>query len=99
MKKIPVRNINATPKEPNLSESFSIRDVRSLLAGKDMAQELHRHNFFYVLALKKGRGNHEIDFTSHQVHDHSVFFLRPGQVHQLMCITLMPPGSKDYFLY
>ena len=83
MKNIPIRYIKATRKEPVFSGSFSIRDVRELLAGKDMIQELHRHDFFYILALKKGAGNHEIDFTSCEVCDNSVFFMRPGQVHQL----------------
>lgn len=94
MKPIPIRHINTTQKEPSLSGSFSIRDVEDLLAGKDMVQELHRHDFFYILALKKGRGSHEIDFTSYKVGDHSVFFMRPGQVHQ---ITLKA-GSAGYLM-
>ncbi|MFM9840942.1 MAG: helix-turn-helix domain-containing protein [Cyclobacteriaceae bacterium] len=94
MKPIPIRHINTTQKEPSLSGSFSIRDVEDLLAGKDMVQELHRHDFFYILALKKGRGSHEIDFTSYKVGDHSVFFIRPGQVHQ---ITLKA-GSAGYLM-
>jgi len=48
-----------------------------------MIQELHRHDFFFVLVLEKGSGAHEIDFIPYQVGNHSVFFLRPGQVHQL----------------
>ena len=83
MEKIPIRYINATQKETDASESFNIRDIRDLLAGKNMVQELHRHDYFYILALKKGTGNHEIDFTSYQVRDHSIFIMRPGQVHQL----------------
>jgi AraC family transcriptional activator of pobA len=83
MENIPIRHINVTHKEPDFSEGFSIRDLRDLLGGKDMVQELHRHDFFFILALKKGIGNHEIDFTSHKVCDDSVFFMRPGQVHQL----------------
>jgi len=84
MENIPIRHINATRKEPIFLEGFSIRHVRDiLLAGKDMVQKLHRHDFFYILALEKGRGKHEIDFTSYEVCDNSVFFLRPGQVHQL----------------
>lgn len=83
MKNIPIRYIKAIQKEPTFSGSFSIRDVRELLGGKDMLQELHRHDFFYILALKKGTGNHEIDFTAYEVCDNSVFFMRPGQVHQL----------------
>jgi AraC family transcriptional regulator, transcriptional activator of pobA len=94
MYSIPIRHINTTQKEPSLSGSFNIRDVEDLLTGKDMVQELHRHDFFYILALKKGRGNHEIDFTSYKVGDNSVFFMRPGQVHQ---ITLKA-GSTGYLM-
>lgn len=83
MKNIPVRYINAPQKELTFPESFSIRPIEDLLAGNDMVQELHRHDFFYILALKKGKGNHEIDFTPYEVCDNSVFFMRPGQVHQL----------------
>ncbi|PSL45575.1 AraC family transcriptional regulator [Chitinophaga niastensis] len=94
MKKIPVRYINAVPKDPNYSEHFIIRDIQDLLAGKDMVQELHRHDFFYMLALKKGTGNHEIDFTSYEVCDNAVFFMRPGQVHQLA----LKAGSTGYLV-
>ncbi len=83
MKNIPIRHIKAVQKESDLSESFSIRNVGDLLAVKDMVQELHRHDFFFILALEKGEGMHEIDFASYEVKDNSVFFMRPGQVHQL----------------
>ena len=94
MKKIPLRHIKATQTEPDLSENFSIRDVGALLAGKNMIQELHRHDYFYILALKKGTGSHEIDFTSYEVCDNSVFFMRPGHVHQLALMA----GSKGYLV-
>jgi len=84
MEKIPIRQIKGAQQEPDFSESFSIRDIRTLLAGKDMVQELHRHDFFYILALKKGAGNHDIDFLPNKICDHSVFFMRPGQVHRLV---------------
>jgi AraC family transcriptional activator of pobA len=83
MANIPVRHINSAGKEPRFSESFSIRDVHDLLGEGDMVQELHRHDFFYVLALEKGKGKHEIDFTTHHVGDRCIFLMRPGQVHQL----------------
>jgi len=84
MKKIPIRHISATVKEPAFTGSFTIRKVGQLLSGKDMVQELHRHSFFYVLVLEKGAGEHSIDFTSYPVTNYTVFFMRPGQVHQLM---------------
>ncbi|MBC9912577.1 AraC family transcriptional regulator [Chitinophaga varians] len=78
MKKIPVRNIRRGHRR-----DFDIQDIGEKMAGKDMVQELHRHDFFYVLALEKGAGEHEIDFTPYPVENHTIFFLRPGQVHQL----------------
>ena len=54
-----------------------------MLGGRDMTQDLHRHDFFFILALQKGDGNHEIDFVPHAITDNSIFILRPGQVHRL----------------
>lgn len=83
MKTIPVRHLHANQQEQHSAESLNIRNLRDLLAGKDLVQDLHRHDYFYILVLQKGAGTHEIDFTSYQVQNYSVFFLRPGQVHQL----------------
>lgn len=83
MKKIPVRQLRATQLGHPFSEQFKIRRLEDVMGELDLIHNLHRHDFFFILALQKGTGNHEIDFTSHQVQDHSVFILRPGQVHQL----------------
>jgi AraC-like DNA-binding protein len=94
MKNIPVRHIKSAPMEPSLSESFSIRDIVDMLAGQDMTQELHRHDFFFILLLKKGSGNHEIDFNSYKIRNDAIFFMRPGQVHQLN----LKAGSTGYLM-
>lgn len=83
MKKIPIRHIASSHKEQDNAGRFSIRDVRQLLGGNGLSHELHRHDFFFVLALQKGKGTHEIDFISYKIYDNSIFILRPGQVHQL----------------
>jgi len=83
MKKIPIRQISSIQKEQASSERFSIRKVQDLLDREDLFHELHRHDFFLILALQKGEGTHEIDFTTYKVFNNSVFFMRPGQVHQL----------------
>ncbi|TGK20056.1 helix-turn-helix domain-containing protein [Leptospira fluminis] len=41
----------------------------------------HRHNYFAVFFFLKGEGTHTIDFTEFKIRKHSVFFLKPGQVH------------------
>ncbi len=91
MKTIPIRHVGA---EPDLSGGFAIRKLEDVLAGKSMVQELHRHDYFYILALTKGAGLHEIDFASYPIRDHSVFFMRPGQVHRLT----LKAGSRGYLL-
>ncbi len=79
MKTIPVRKIVQTL---NVGR-FSIRDLKQVLNGNDLVHDLHKHDFFFVLALHKGKGFHEIDFIKYEIQDHSVFILRPGQVHRL----------------
>lgn len=94
MGNIPIRSITVTRGELNFQESFNIRNIEDLLAGEDMIQELHRHDFFYMLALEKGTGKHEIDFNPYPVSDNSVFFMRPGQVHQLV----LKAGSSGFLM-
>jgi len=83
MKNIPIRKIDTAHKALHSTEGFSIRDLTNLLNGKDLFHALHRHDYFFILALQKGMGMHEIDFTAYKVHNHSIFILRPGQVHRL----------------
>lgn len=83
MKTIPIRHIAATHPEQNNAGRFSIRNLRDVLNGKDLMHELHKHDFYFILALEKGQGIHEIDFIRYDIHDNAVFILRPGQVHQL----------------
>ncbi len=79
MPKIPVRHI----KEPGFTGGFTIRRIEDLLNGEDLQQDVHRHNFYLLLLIKKGKGEHAIDFVPYTVADNSLFFLRPGQVHEL----------------
>ncbi len=83
MKNIPIRSIQQQVHKPTSFESFKIRSVKKVLDGKDMSQDTHRHDFYFILVLSKGEGIHEIDFVRHNVVDNLIFFLRPGQVHRL----------------
>jgi AraC family transcriptional regulator, transcriptional activator of pobA len=83
MKTIPVRHIATAQTLQSSHGLFSIRNLQHVLNGKDLIHELHKHDFYFVLAILHGTGVHEIDFVKYPVHDHSVFILRPGQVHKL----------------
>ena len=94
MSSIPVRKIRTEDKPLRSFDTFRIRDLKTLLNGKDMVQDLHRHDFYFILILEKGRGSHSIDFVSYPVRNHAVFVLRPGQVHQLT----LNKGSTGYLI-
>jgi AraC family transcriptional regulator, transcriptional activator of pobA len=94
MKAIPIRKLSKPHQHISEAESFKIRRVEDILQGKDLFHDLHRHDFFFILAIEAGKGNHEIDFINFEVVNRSIFFLRPGQVHQLQ----LKPGAKGYLL-
>lgn len=57
----------------------------------------HRHDDFYeILFLTQGEGVHTIDFQHHQIKPFSIFFLSPGQIHEL---TLSEDVQGYIFLF
>lgn len=94
MKKIPIRQLGAPLQELSASEKFKIRRVEEIVGDKDLVHDLHRHDFFFILVIETGEGEHEIDFIPYKVVNNSAFFLRPGQVHQLK----LKAGSKGFLV-
>lgn len=41
----------------------------------------HRHDFYQLTFVTKGKGWHEIDFVRHKINGRQIFFMKPGQVH------------------
>jgi len=91
---IPIRQIEKTPRELSQLGNFTIRDLTELLAGNSLTQNLHRHDFFYILLITKGSGKHEIDFVPYQIDRQSLFIMRPGQVHEIS----LDAGSEGYLM-
>ena len=44
----------------------------------------HRHDFYTVLVVKEARGEHIIDFNEYVLSGSQIFFISPGQVHQVI---------------
>ena len=44
----------------------------------------HRHNFFTVIVVQSANGIHNIDFNQFNLEASQVYFLSPGQVHQIV---------------
>jgi AraC-like DNA-binding protein len=90
MQEITIRNI----KEPHFSGSFEIINLGDLLVDINMEEGLHRHDFFFLMVLEEARGKHHIDFNKFPITSNTIFFIRPGQVHEL----ILEQGSKGYLI-
>ncbi len=44
----------------------------------------HRHGYYTVLIVNRGKGLHKIDFNTYELSNKQVFFVAPGQVHQVI---------------
>tara|TARA_R110000868_G_scaffold86347_8_gene242252 strand:- start:52504 stop:53364 length:861 start_codon:yes stop_codon:yes gene_type:complete len=44
----------------------------------------HRHNYFTIIFTIKASGKHVIDFNEYSLNANQVYFISPGQVHQLI---------------
>lgn len=51
----------------------------------------HRHDYYTIIFIEKGEGCHYIDFTEFKIVDRSIFFILPGQMHQVV-FTSEPKG-------
>ncbi|MEM8999722.1 MAG: helix-turn-helix transcriptional regulator [Bacteroidota bacterium] len=68
--------------DANLSFGISrMEDIHEKRKGQPDAP--HRHDFYTILIIKEGDGTHQIDFNSYQITANQVYFIGPGQVHQL----------------
>lgn len=41
----------------------------------------HKHDFYQLILMTGGSGDHQIDFTSHKISKNQLFLMKPAQVH------------------
>ena len=46
--------------------------------------EPHRHDYYTIVVTRHARGVHVIDFKEHELTGNQVFFIAPGQMHQIV---------------
>lgn len=88
MKEIKIRKIN----DAGFLGKLEVVDLGELLKAKTIAEELHRHDFLFLMVLEEASGTHQIDFSNYPIESTSVSIIRPGQVHELM----LTQGTKGY---
>jgi AraC-like DNA-binding protein len=65
--------------------SFRISRMEQIYEQREGVQdEPHRHDYYTLLLVKKARGKHMVDFQAYPLSANQVYFISPGQVHQVM---------------
>lgn len=54
--------------------------------GEGESDSPHRHNYYAIVLIEKGKGVHYVDFKKYDLEDKSIYFILPGQMHQLIPI-------------
>lgn len=80
MAKLPVYGISAF-QEKQQEDFFYSNDLRVHLASHLFINTPHKHNTYIAVLFTKGKGEHQIDYTTYPVKPGSLFLLSPGQVH------------------
>ena len=67
------------------SISFGISKMEEIYTKRNgRVDEPHRHNYYTVLIVNKAKGQHKIDFNSYELSNKQIYFVAPGQVHQVI---------------
>jgi AraC family transcriptional regulator, transcriptional activator of pobA len=80
---IPVRQINENFTNFQTMKDFAIRSLTDIFKLQDISEPIHRHDFYYILFLKQGKGKHIIDFEEFPIIENSLYIVKPGQSHAL----------------
>jgi AraC-like DNA-binding protein len=64
---------------------FRIQRMENIYTERNgITDEPHRHDYYTVLLVKEASGKHIIDFNEYPFSDNQVFFVSPGQIHQVI---------------
>ena len=73
-------------------QGFALKKMEDLYNNAQGAPDSpHRHDYYTILFIEHGEGLHFIDFTNYKIEDSSIYFIQPGQMHQL-ALTTEPVG-------
>ncbi len=78
---IPIYNIHDLAVLPEGVVSIGVKRLEQGFKDRENIRSSHRHSFYQILWITKGRGTHFIDFNAYPLKPNSLYFLSPGQVH------------------
>ncbi|MEJ1238074.1 AraC family transcriptional regulator [Chryseolinea sp. T2] len=93
-KNLPVFELHAFSEKATWSE-FYIENVRDHVKEHAFVEKPHKHDFYLILFVEKGRGTHTIDFVQYPIEAGSIFLMTPGQVHS----WTMSPDTRGWVIF
>lgn len=74
----------------NASHEFKWEDMGQIyIQHQGQADSPHRHDYYTILFIEEAQGQHLLDFEAYELGSHQIYFIQPGQVHQL--VEAAPP--------
>lgn len=90
---IPLLKACDIPNREESSHPYVIHSLKDIVReGLYIPKSPHRHSFYQILYIKRGKGTHTVDFHDVPISDDMIFFLSPGQVHDLHFSEEAPEG-------
>lgn len=87
--------INYELTEEGVPVPFVVRTMKEIdIKNRGKADKAHRHSFYTIIWSTTARGSHIIDFKTYSMEPGNIFYVNPGQVHQL----LTEPEPEGYAL-
>jgi len=72
-------------KQNNEEVTFAIRSAKDVMAMfGEKTDKPHRHNYYTVLWSHNKAGKHIVDYKEFDLNPNNIFFVSPGQVHQVI---------------
>jgi AraC-like DNA-binding protein len=79
------------------TEPFALKTMEEIfLVSGGAPDQPHRHDYYTLILIEKGEGTHVIDFKEYNVTNNSIYFILPGQMHQLS-LSETPQGWTILF--
>jgi len=73
-------------------QSFALKRMEDVYRNSYGAPDSpHRHDYYTIIFIERGEGVHFIDFTEYKIENQTIYFIQPGQMHQLV-LTAEPVG-------
>jgi YesN/AraC family two-component response regulator len=71
---------------------FALKRMDDIYRSTNGAPDVpHRHDYYTIIFIEKGEGTHFVDFTEYKIEDRTLYFIQPGQMHQVI-FTSEPVG-------